>query len=93
MFPAILLADSTFNIINTHGLRVLHYASVSNINLWFSVGVGFMKGNEVSTHDFEWQLAAFKHLVHDNNDKYSPKGNLRISNLLINFLYLIINIL
>ena len=68
------MADSTFNVININGLRTFDYASLSGVGKWFGVGVGFMRGDEVSQIDFEWQLAAMSYLVHGDDSSTYPKG-------------------
>ena len=63
-YPWILLMDSTFNVVNIPGLRCLNFAGRTACGKYFIIGVGLMKGDEVSTRDFKWQLTALKDLVY-----------------------------
>ena len=87
LYPSILLADSTFNVINIKGLRTLNYASVTGVDKWFGVGVGFMRGNQVSEIDFKWQLSAMSYLVHE--EITYPKGKLCLNTFASIFNYIL----
>jgi len=58
-----MLADTTFSIVKTKGVRVLNFAGLSSVGVWFYIGSGIMRGDDAKSEDFQWQLIAFKELL------------------------------